>query len=108
MTGIITYGALHPPVSDPARGDRPGLGRNDTDVTGGLGVREKSLPDVDEDTATIAVEAARHALARREIDPAEIGAVYVGSESHPVHGQADCVHGRRGDRGDPEHDRGRL
>ncbi len=40
-------------------------------------------PDLDEDTATIAVEAARSALKRRDIDPEKIGAVYVGSESHP-------------------------
>jgi hydroxymethylglutaryl-CoA synthase len=46
-------------------------------------VFEKSVPDLDEDTATIAVEAARHALARRKVDPEEIGAIYVGSESHP-------------------------
>jgi hydroxymethylglutaryl-CoA synthase len=46
-------------------------------------VFSKSVPDLDEDTATIAVEAARNALARRDIDPGDIGAVYVGSESHP-------------------------
>jgi hydroxymethylglutaryl-CoA synthase len=46
-------------------------------------VVSKSVPDLDEDTATIAVEAARNALHRRSIDPRQIGAVYVGSESHP-------------------------
>ena len=38
---------------------------------------------MDEDTITISVEAARAAMARRVINPADIGAVYVGSESHP-------------------------
>ena len=49
----------------------------------GLIVNEKSVPSADEDTATIAVTAARYALARAQIDPQKIGAIYVGSESHP-------------------------
>ena len=83
MTGIITYGAYIPRYRIRLEEIARVWGDNAQDITGGLGVREKSLPDVDEDTATIAVEAARSALARRDIDPSEIGAVYVGSESHP-------------------------
>ncbi|MEM2192800.1 MAG: hypothetical protein QXG38_04225, partial [Candidatus Hadarchaeales archaeon] len=49
----------------------------------GLNVYEKSVPGLDEDTATIAVEAARNAVQHAGINPAEIGAIYVGSESHP-------------------------
>ncbi len=49
----------------------------------GLVVNEKSVPGADEDTATISVEAARYALQRAQIDPQKIGAIYVGSESHP-------------------------
>jgi len=52
-------------------------------LSNGLVVNEKSVPSADEDTATIAVTAARYALARAQIDPSKIGAVYVGSESHP-------------------------
>ena len=52
------------------------------DLKNGLMVREKSVPDVDEDAATIAVEAARNAI-KRGADPRKIGALYVGSESHP-------------------------
>lgn len=44
---------------------------------------EKSVPGQDEDTATMAVEASLRALAVAGIDPQLIGAVYVGSESHP-------------------------
>jgi hydroxymethylglutaryl-CoA synthase len=46
-------------------------------------VREKSVPGLDEDTATMSIEAARNALARAGIEPTAIGAVWVGSESHP-------------------------
>jgi hydroxymethylglutaryl-CoA synthase len=83
MVGIITYG-VHIPryrikVDEIARV----WGANGKEISGGLGVFEKSVPDMDEDAATIAVEAARNALLRRKIDPEESGAVYVGRESHP-------------------------
>jgi len=41
------------------------------------------VPGFDEDVATMSIEAARNALLRAQIDPAEIRAVWVGSESHP-------------------------
>ena len=46
-------------------------------------VKEKAVPGLDEDTATMSIEAARNALSRSQIDPQEIRAVWVGSESHP-------------------------
>ncbi len=49
----------------------------------GLVVNEKSVPDQDEDTITISVEAGRNALLRAGISPKDIGALYIGSESHP-------------------------
>ncbi len=49
----------------------------------GVPIKEKAVPGLDEDTATIALEAARNALARARINPQDIGAVWVGSESHP-------------------------
>ncbi len=48
-----------------------------------LPVREKSVPGPDEDAVTMAVEAAQNALARSGVDAATLGAVWVGSESHP-------------------------
>ena len=45
--------------------------------------QRKSVPAPDEDTITISTEALRTALVRGAIDPKEIGALYVGSESHP-------------------------
>lgn len=80
--GIVSYGAYIPrhriSVKEIARiwnEDGDGLSR-------GLNVIEKSIPGFDEDTATISVAAARNALARCSVNPKDIGAVYVGSESH--------------------------
>jgi len=58
-------------------------GENPANIKSGLLVDEKSVPDLDEDTATMAVEAARAAILRADLDPKDIGAIYVGSESHP-------------------------
>jgi hydroxymethylglutaryl-CoA synthase len=81
--GIVSYGAYIPKfrikVEDIAR-----VWGDDADIlSAGLMVYEKSVPDLDEDTATIAVEAARSAVSRHNIDAKRIGAVYTGSESHP-------------------------
>lgn len=51
---------------------------------GGRGpVREKAVAGLDEDTVTIAIEAARNAMARAEIAPDDIRAIWLGSESPP-------------------------
>jgi hydroxymethylglutaryl-CoA synthase len=77
--GIVGYGAYIPqfrlPGSEISRIWSHGNERSP--------VKEKSVPGLDEDTATMSVEAARNALARAQIDPREIRAVWVGSESHP-------------------------
>jgi len=83
MVGILTYGVYIPRFRIKIPEIARVWGANADDLTRGLGVWEKSVPDVDEDAATIAVEAARSALKRRKIDVNAIGAVYVGSESHP-------------------------
>ncbi len=83
MAGIVGYGVYIPSyrikVEEIARvwGDDPQA------ISRGLVIQEKSVPAPDEDTATISVEAARNALKRAKIDPKKIGALYVGSESHP-------------------------
>ncbi len=49
----------------------------------GLGMHEKAVEGPDEDTITIGFTAAKYALARAGIDPSEVDAVYVGTESKP-------------------------
>jgi hydroxymethylglutaryl-CoA synthase len=83
MVGIITYGAYIPRYRIKVEEIARVWGANSAEITGGLGVFEKAVPDYDENAATFSVEAARTALLRRPVDPAEIKAVYVGSESHP-------------------------
>ncbi len=83
MAGIVGYGAYVPmyriKVEEIAR-----IWHESADqIKNGLGVKEKSVPGRDEDAATIAAEAARRAVFYAGIDSQEIGAVYVGSESHP-------------------------
>ncbi len=46
-------------------------------------VKEKSVPGPDEDSCTIACEAAKNALARSSIEASQLGTVWVGTESKP-------------------------
>lgn len=48
-----------------------------------LGVEEKSVPGKDEDSFTMAFEAAQSALDASGIKPHDVSGIYVGSESHP-------------------------
>ncbi|MBN1180024.1 MAG: hydroxymethylglutaryl-CoA synthase [Anaerolineae bacterium] len=79
--GILGYGAYVPRYRLPATE----VERIWTDGEGGTPINEKAVPGLDEDVVTISIEAARNALARAgdAVDPARIGAVWVGSESHP-------------------------
>ncbi len=52
-------------------------------ISKGINVIEKAVPAMDEDTATISVTAVQNALRHSGLSPSEIGAIYVGSESHP-------------------------
>jgi len=83
MSGIVGYGVYIPSYRIKVEEIARVWGDNPKAISRGLVVDEKSVPGADEDTTTISVEAARNALKRAMIDPQKIGAVYVGSESHP-------------------------
>ncbi|MDO5822616.1 hydroxymethylglutaryl-CoA synthase [Methanosphaera sp.] len=83
MTGIVGYGAHIPSYRIKVEEIAKVWGDDPESISKGLVVNQKSVPGPDEDTITISVEAARRALQRAEIDPQDIGAIYVGSESHP-------------------------
>ena len=78
--GIVGYGAYVPryrlPAKEVARVWTGGKGA-------GLPIKEKAVPGLDEDVITMSIEAARNAMKRAQIDPHELRAVWVGSESHP-------------------------
>jgi len=77
--GIAGYGAYVPRYRLPASE----VARVWTDGEGGLPIKEKAVAGIDEDVATMSVEAARNAMARAGVSPSRIRAVWVGSESHP-------------------------
>jgi len=81
--GIISYGAHIPRYRIKAEVIAAVWGKDGEAISRGLGIFEKSVPSSDQDTATISVESARAALKRCTLNPSEIGAIYVGSESHP-------------------------
>lgn len=78
--GLVGYGAYVPryrlPAVEVARIWAGGK-------TAGLPIKEKAVAGLDEDVITMSIEAARNALARAQIDPELLRAVWVGSESHP-------------------------
>jgi len=83
MAGIVGYGANIPRNRIKVEEIAKVWGADAPSYKKGLMLEEKSVPSPDQDTITMAVEASKNALRRAGIDPREIGAVYVGSESHP-------------------------
>lgn len=81
--GIVSYGAYIPryrivpkEIGRVWGSDGEAMGKN-------LMIFSKSVPSPDEDVITISVAAARNMMKRTDVNPKDIGALYVGSESHP-------------------------
>jgi len=90
--GIISYGTYIPKYRITVEEICSVWGKTPKDVISSLGVSEKAVANVDEDSATLAVEAARSAIgeAKSNLSLCEgldfrrsIDIVFVGSESHP-------------------------
>ncbi|MCI4337854.1 MAG: hydroxymethylglutaryl-CoA synthase [Thermoplasmata archaeon] len=81
--GIVSYGAYVPRHRITPEEIGKVWGVDGASMGASLNVQRKSVPSPDEDTITISTEALRVALLRGKIDPQEIGALYIGSESHP-------------------------
>lgn len=77
--GIVGYGAYVPRYRLPGTE----IARVWTNGLGGSPVKEKAVAGLDEDVATMSIEAARNAVKRAQIDVSQLRAVWVGSESHP-------------------------
>jgi len=83
MIGIVGYGAYIPAYRIKVEDIAAQWGMDVQSIKKGLLVQEKTVPGMDEDTITISIQAARYAVQRAQINPQDIGAVYIGSESHP-------------------------
>lgn len=83
MIGIVSYGTYIPMYRIKLADIASAWKKDPQEVVGSLGIEEKSVPGTDEDAVTIALEAARLALGMSKGKPSEIGALFVGSESHP-------------------------
>lgn len=83
MAGIVGYGAYAPKYRIKVEEIAKVWGADAPSYKRGLMLREKSVPAPDQDVITMSVEASRNAIKRAGIDPEKIGAIYVGSESHP-------------------------
>ena len=81
--GVVSYGAYVPKYRIAPTEIGSVWGADGAAMGQGLYIVQKSVPSPDEDTITISTEALRQALQRGRIDPQSIGALYVGSESHP-------------------------
>lgn len=77
--GIVGYGAYVPQYRLPALD----VARVWTNRQAALPIKEKSVPGLDEDVATMSIEAARNAMKRAHIAANQLRAIWVGSESHP-------------------------
>lgn len=81
MVGIVSYGTYIPKyrvkLADIARAWR----KDPDEIVGSFGIEEKSVPGIDEDAVTIALEAAKAALST--VEGPSVEALFVGSESHP-------------------------
>ncbi|MBU1326593.1 hydroxymethylglutaryl-CoA synthase [Patescibacteria group bacterium] len=83
MVGIVSYGTYIPRYRIKIADIAAAWKKDPDEVIRSLGVLEKSVPGGDEDTATIAIEAASSALGACAADPKSIECIFVGSESHP-------------------------
>lgn len=83
MIGIVGWGSYVPAYRIKSGTIAEQWGDDPVAIERGLMLKEKTVPGMDEDTITIAIAAAKNALKRANINPQDIGAVYIGSESHP-------------------------
>jgi len=81
--GVVGFGGYIPAGRASVAEIAQKQGKSPEQVTASLGVKQKVVADRDEDTVSLSVEAAGLALLQSKIKPEQIGAIIVGSESHP-------------------------
>lgn len=83
MIGITGYGVYLPSCRIKISDIASAWGKNPKDIEKSLGLTQKVVAQKDEDTVTLAVEAAKAAILMANISTLDIGAIMIGSESHP-------------------------
>lgn len=81
-TGIVSYGTYIPKYRITVEEISSNWGNDAETYRNGLGLAEKSVPGLDEDTISISTNSTVQAMDRLNHKP-QIGAIYAGSESHP-------------------------
>lgn len=83
MSGIVGYGVYIPRYRIRTEDIATTWEKDPAEIIGGLQVTQKAVPGHDEDSVTMGLEASIRALLVAGIQAQNLGAVYVGSESHP-------------------------
>lgn len=83
MIGIVSYGTYIPTYRLKLADIAAAWKKDSHEIIPSLGVEEKSVPAMDEDAVTIALEAATRSIATFSGNPSDIDVLFVGSESHP-------------------------
>ncbi len=81
--GMVGYGTYVPPYRLATQEIAKTWGKDGGVIEESLGIKEKAVAGSDEDSVTMAVEAAVKAIEMVGIEPTKLGAIFVGSESHP-------------------------
>jgi hydroxymethylglutaryl-CoA synthase len=81
--GIVCYGVYVPIYRIKAEEIAKAWQQNFNQIQSSLSIEEKSVPGIDEDSVTFAVNAAKNALLQCNLGSENINAIYVGSESAP-------------------------
>ncbi len=83
MSGIVGYGTYIPKYRVKTADIAAVWKKDASEITNALKITEKSVPALDEDSVTLAIEASLRAIKTAQITPSSIESVYFGSESHP-------------------------
>ncbi len=81
--GITAYGVALPERMILARDIELAQGKVGSGIPQSLGLEQKTVPGVDEDSVTLATDAAAVALKRYPNNKQDIRSLFIGSESHP-------------------------
>ncbi|MFH0749896.1 MAG: hydroxymethylglutaryl-CoA synthase [Candidatus Gottesmanbacteria bacterium] len=83
MMGIVSYGTYIPTYRVSITDIAAAWKKNPQEIVSALGVKEKTVPGVDEDAVTIAFEAVFQSMQSFKGKASDIEALLIGSESHP-------------------------